>query len=81
MANLYLTIKLQGLGWKNGPTEKDYKKLCEAITEVVAKDKQFVEFGKTVSVQIRGYDPIVKGVLLREDGVIGLPFWDWDSKL
>jgi len=40
-----------------------------------------VEFGKTVSVQIRGYDPIVKGVLLREDGVIGLPFWDWDSKL
>ena len=73
MASLYLTIKLNGSGWtpfgskgKGDPEEEGYKKLAEAIAKKVSQDPYFVDWGsgKTVSIQIRGYDPIVKNVLV-----------------
>jgi len=74
MASLYLTIKLNGLGWtpfgskgQGDPEEEGYKKLAEAIAKMVSRDPYFVDRGpnkKTVSIQIRGYDPIIKNVLV-----------------
>lgn len=73
MASLYLTIKLQGLGWKNGPSEEDYATLVKIIREVIRGDSRFVNGRtlKTVSIQIRGYDPTVKELLIRHDGFSG----------
>lgn len=74
MASLYLTIKLNGLGWtpfgskgKGDQEEEGYKKLAEAIAKMVSQNPYFVDQGpnrKTVSVQIRGYDPIIKNILV-----------------
>lgn len=72
MANLYITIRMQGVGWNStrGPIEEDYKALCETIAQAIKKDSRFVDGGKTVSIQIRGYDPTVKGLLVRDGLVI-----------
>lgn len=66
MANLYLTIKLQGLGWGSGPTDKDYQKLAKKLARMISQDKEFLSPNKTVSIQIRGYNPLVKSLPIRD---------------
>lgn len=67
MANLYLTIKLQGLGWEhNHPNDEDYKKLARKLARVISQDKDFLSEMRTVSIQIRGYNPLVKGLLIKK---------------
>lgn len=70
MASLYVTIKLQGVGWGGSGSvpEKAYEDLVELIARTVSADPRFCDSSdvKTVSIQIRGYDPIVKGVVLHK---------------
>lgn len=78
MASLYLTIKMTGLGWGSSaePREEDYRELCELIVKTVRKDegRRFAGEGKAFSVQIRGYDPLVKGILVAAQGVVEKTF-------
>lgn len=66
MANLYLTIKLQGLGWNYSPTEEDYKKLARKLARVISQDKDFMRPETVVSIQVRGYNPLVKTLRIRK---------------
>ena len=71
MAELRITVQLHGMGWDSGPSEKVYKDLCAAIGALIANDSRFIgESGssKTASVLIEGYDPIEKGLLIRNEG-------------
>lgn len=66
---------MTGLGWRPPsaePSEADYQELCELIAEVVMNDerRRFTGEGKAFSIQIRGFDPIVKGIFVTSKGVV-----------
>ncbi len=66
MARLYLTIQLQGVDWdlKRSEEEQAYEELTRAIIKAIARDQRFVGPTKSVNIQIGGYEPIVKSMLV-----------------
>ncbi|MCH7597803.1 hypothetical protein IID27_02025 [Patescibacteria group bacterium] len=69
---LYVTILLQGLGWPSArPSEEIYHQLVEAIANMVRNDRRFCsqkgEDRRSVSIQVRGYEPTVNGILINDE--------------
>jgi len=70
MANLFLTIKLQGTEWGHGPSENDYKALAKLIEKALMDgppEKRLMGH-RGASIQLRGYDPLVKGFAVMSSG-------------
>jgi len=57
---------MQGLGWHYDPTEEDYKTLARKLARVISQDRNFLRPETNVSIQIRGYNPLMKTLVIRE---------------